>query len=274
MPIIIKNGFFMFMLTHTYFLQKVLEAAHINNIDSDIYVYNIIPDLLPMHPEISSNKTHRILRSMPIPEHYAKCAYVMFHLLVDDLAHYGYISSDDEKKFNFDSQGYCYMKGKPLVKPIIDLHKIIKKEISIDEAAYQSHLIIEMIYDLVISHQIASFNTIDVLVEGINFTVKNKMDEFISTTSWVFDIEANKIREVMKNVAVYLTKDRLEQIMNIESRIHLYKDKFGLKSDDQLFYDSLRNLFQNAKCLIDDDETFYCETIQTIKKYMWRPNFI
>ena len=52
--------------------------------------------------------------------------------------------------------------------------------------------------------------------------------------------------------------------MNIESRIHLYKDKFGPKSDDQLFYNGLENLFQHARDLINDDEIFFRETIHTI----------
>lgn len=45
--------------------------------------------------------------------------------------------------------------------------------------------------------------------------------------------------------------------MNIESRIHLYKDKFGLKSNDQLFYNGLENLFQHARDLIADNELFF-----------------
>jgi nitrogen fixation/metabolism regulation signal transduction histidine kinase len=87
-------------------------------------------------------------------------------------------------------------------------------------------------------------------------------------------VEKNEINEVMRNASIYITKDRLEQIMNIESRIHLYKDKFGLKSDDQLFYDGLKNLFQHARDLIDDDELFFQETVQTIKNYSWLPTFI
>jgi len=62
--------------------------------------------------------------------------------------------------------------------------------------------------------------------------------------------------------------------MNIESRIHLYKDKFGLKSNNQLFYNGLENLFQHAIDLIADDELFFRETVQTIKNYGWRPIFI
>ena len=62
--------------------------------------------------------------------------------------------------------------------------------------------------------------------------------------------------------------------MNIESRIHLYKDKFGLKSNDQLFYNGLENLFQHARDLIDDDELLFREIIHTIKNYGWLPIFI
>ena len=264
----------MFMLTHTYFLQKFLGAADIKDIELDVYVYNIAPDLLTINPQISSHKTHKIRRSLQIPAQYSRSAYVMFHLLVDDLSHYGYICSDCQEEFNSNSKGYSYVKGKYLINSILDLHKIINKKISYDEAAYQSHLIIEMIYDLVILNQINSFKTIDLLAEAIDFTVKNKMDEFVSTINWLYDVEKDEINEVMKNASVYITKERMESIMNIESRIHLYKDKFGLKSNDQLFYNGLINLFQHARDLIDDDELFFRETIQTIKNYSCLPDSI
>jgi hypothetical protein len=262
------------MLTHTYFLQKFLGAVDVKDIDLDVYVYNIVPDLLTIHPQISSNRTHKIRRSLQIPAQYPRSAYVMFHLLVDDLSHYGYICSNCQEEFDSNSQGYSYLKGKPLINSILDLHKIINKEISYTEATYQSHLIIEMIYDLVILNQINSFKTIDLLAEAIKFTVKNKMDGFVATINWLYDIEKTEIGEVMKNASIYITKERMEGIMNIESRIHLYKDKFGLESNDQLFYDGLENLFQQAKDLIDDDELFFRETIQTIKNYGWLPTFI
>ncbi len=264
----------MFMLTHTNFLQKFLAAADLQNIDLDIYVYNIVPDLLTIHPQINSDKTHNIRRSLQIPAQYSRSAYVMFHLLVDDLSHYGYISSDSHKEFDSNAQGYSYLKGKYLINSILDLHKMIKKEISCEEAIYQSHLIIEMSYDLVILNQINSFRTIDLLAEAIDFTAKNKMDQFVATINWLYGVEKKEINEVMRNASIYITKDRLEQLMNIESRIHLYKDKFGLKSDDQLFYDGLKNLFQHARNLIDDEELFFQETVQTIKNYSWLPTVI
>jgi len=261
------------MLTHTYFLQKFLAVANLKDIDLDIYVYNIVPDLLTIHPQISPDKTHNLQRSLQIPAEYSRSAYVMFHLLVDDLSHYGYICSDGRKEFDSNSNGYSYLKGKHLINSILDLYKVIGRKISHDEAIYQSHLIIEMIYDLVILDQINSLKTIDLLVESINFTSRNKMDEFIATINWLYNFKENAIDEVMKKASSYITKEGMEGIMNISGRINLYREKFGLKTDDQLFYDNVKNLFQYARDLIDDDESFLRETSQTIKNYGWLPTF-
>ncbi|HUN55546.1 MAG TPA: hypothetical protein VMU29_10365 [Smithella sp.] len=263
----------MFMLTHTYFLQKVFADANITDIDPDVYVYNIAPDLLTIHPRITPNKTHKIRRSLQIPAQYSKSAYVIFHLLVDDLSHHGYICPDCQEEFNSDSKGYSYIKGKHLIESIMELHKILKKEISYSEAVYQSHLIIEMIYDLVILNHINAFKTIDLLVESIHFTVKNKMQEFAATMNWLYDFGKDEIEEAMQGALLYITKDGMDSIMNIEGRINLYKSKFGLQSSERLFYDCLKNLFQQAIDLIDDDEIFFLETMQSIKNYSWLPVF-
>lgn len=263
----------MLMLTHTYLLQKVLGSADIKNKDLDVYVYNIVPDLLTIHPQISSSKTHSIKRTLQIPADYPRSAYVMFHLLVDDLAHYGYICRDGKEEFDPDSQGYSYIKGKPLINSILELYNTIQKDISYNEAAYRSHLIIEMIYDLVILNQINSLKTVDLLVEAIDFTAKNKIDEFTATVNQLYDVGESKIKEVMKEASFYITKERMVNIMNIEGRIRLYADKFGLKSNNQLFFDGVKNLFLRAKdsLELDDDELFLRETTQTIKNYGWLP---
>ena len=263
----------MLMLTHTYLLQKVLGEADIKSKDLDIYIYNIAPDLLTIHPDINSNKTHDIKRFSEIPAKYPQAAYVMFHLLVDDLAHFGSICLDYQEEFNPESQGFCYIKGKPLINTILDLHKTIQNEISYNEAAYRSHLIIEMIYDLVILNEIDSLKSISLLVEAINFTVNNKLDEFTSTINWLYDVKESDIRAVMKDACFYLTKERMERIMNIEGRIRLYSDKFGLKSKDKLFYEGIKKLFILAKnsLELDEKELFLRQTTKTIKGYGWLP---
>ena len=52
----------------------------------------------------------------------------MFHLLVDDLAHYGFICPGIPAEFDPDSHGYSYIKGKPLINPIMDFQKKAKQE--------------------------------------------------------------------------------------------------------------------------------------------------
>ncbi|OGP87253.1 MAG: hypothetical protein A2031_07560 [Deltaproteobacteria bacterium RBG_19FT_COMBO_43_11] len=263
----------MLMLTHTYLLQKVFGASDVKKDDLDIYVYNIVPDLLTIHPQISSAQTHKIKRNLNIPACYSRASYVMFHLLVDDLAHYGYICPDCKEEFDPDSQGYSYVKGKPLINSIFELYNnTIGKEISYNDAAYSSHLIIEMIFDLVILTHMNSIKTVDLLAEAINFTAKNKMDEFSATINWLYDLGGNEVKEVMKEASFYITKERMERIMNIDGRIRLYTNKFGLKTGDKVLYDGIKKLFLQARDLLDaDDELFLFESAQTIKNYGWVP---
>jgi hypothetical protein len=257
----------MFMLTHTYFLQKVLEHMNVKDVEPDIFVYNIATDLLTIHPRINPAQTHFLQRSLKIPARYPKSMYVIFHLLVDDLSHHGHICSGCQEEFSLNAQGYSYVKGSSLTEAITGLHKMIDKEISYGEAVYQSHLIIEMIYDLVIARHISAFKTVDVLVEAINYTFGNKMSEFVETMQWLYDLDENDINDVMKNALFFITREGMNDIMSIEGRMNLYRDKFGLKNDKPLFDENLKILFQRAMDLIDDDEQFFRETVQAVKHY-------
>jgi hypothetical protein len=243
----------------------------LKNYDPDIFVYNIVPDLLTLHPDITSRQTHKIKRFLQVPPEYPKAAYVMFHLLVDDLAHYGMICSGIPDEFNPDSQGYSYIKGKPLINSILDLQKKANEEISYNEAAYRSHLVVEMIYDLVIIDHLKHSRTIEILTEAIGNAAGSKIDEFIATINWLYDLSESEIREVMSRATHYLTAERIRKITNIEGRIRLYADKFGLQSSDQLLFNSLNNLFLQAKDLLDDNEAFLKETAETVKKCGWLP---
>lgn len=257
----------MFMLTHTYFLQKVLEQMNVKDVEQDIYVYNIAPDLLTIHPRITPAQTHFMQRSLKIPAQYPKSMYVIFHLLVDDLSHHGHICSGCQEEFSLNAQGYSYVKGSSLIEAIMGLHKTIDKEITYGEAVYQSHLIIEMIYDLVIAHHINTFHTVDVLVEAIQYTFEKKMNEFIETMKWLYELDESEISDVMKNALFFITREGMNNIMSIEGRMNLYRDKFGLKNNQPLFDENLKKLFQRAMDLIDDDEQFFRETVQAVKYY-------
>lgn len=261
----------MLFLTHTYLLQNALGAAGINKYDLDIFVYNIASDLLTIHPDINSRQTHGIKRIIQIPPPYPKAAYVMFHLLVDDLAHHGKICSEIPDEFNPDSQGYSYIKGKPLINPILDFHKKTASNISYNEAAYRSHLIVEMIYDLTILDHIDHSQTIKLLAESISYTAQYKIDEFVDTIGWLYNLGGIEISEVMNDAANYITAERMHRIMNIEGRIRLYADKFSLPFRDQLYFNGIKDLFLQARDLLGDNEIFLTQVAEAIKKYGWQP---
>lgn len=259
------------MLTHTYILQDILEKAGIRHFDSDIFVYNIIPDLLTIHPAIKSQQTHSINRIQTIPPAYAKAAYIMFHLLIDDLAHYGMTCPDISDDFNPDSQGYSYLKGKPLIGSILDFHKGLNKEISYAEAAYRSHLIVEMIYDIAIIDRINTSQSIELLAEAIHCAAKDKKDEFVSIINWLYGIEERAIREVLEKSCSYITTEKMKKIMNIEGRIRLYAFKFDLQYDEQLFFKGMKNIFLQARELLDDNEIFLKDSLIAVKRHGWLP---
>lgn len=260
----------MFMLTHTYFLQKLVGAEG-KNLEPDSYVYNIAPDLLAIHPGISSAQTHTLLRSLPLNPSYPKSAYVIIHLLVDDISHYGYVCSSEHDEFDIHSKGYAYIKGISLIESIVALYRNIGREVSYADAVYQSHLIIEMIYDLIIMREINALNTIDVLVDSIRYTAGRKMDEFIDTMHWLYGIQKADIRDVVKSALDHITKESMQGLMNLEGRINLYRDKFSLQGNKPLFYEGLKDVFEQAMDVIDDEEIFFQETADIIRKHSTFP---
>jgi hypothetical protein len=260
----------MFILTHTYLLQKLLADTGIN-CDLDVYVYNIAPDLLTIHPAIDSKHTHNIKRQLQTSVQFPKAAYVMYHLLVDDFAHYGSISSGADDQFNPDSQGYSYITGKPLISSILEFHKSFNNEISYDEAVYRSHGVIELLYDVVILDHLIKNKTIELLDEAINFTVENKMQEFAATMNWLYGFSEDQLREVFRIAHLYTKTEKMKKLTNIEGRIRFYFNKFGLKIDNQLIYDSMKNLFLQALKLLEDDEKFLKDTEKSIKSLGWQP---
>ncbi|MEN6376029.1 MAG: hypothetical protein ABFD75_14775 [Smithella sp.] len=264
----------MLMLTHTYLLQSILDMGGIKDYDLDIFVYNIIPDLLTIHPDINSRQTHKIKRLLQIPPLYPKAAYVMFHLMVDDLAHYGFISPGIPDDFDPDSQGYTYIKGKPLINSILDFQKKVSKEISYNEAVYRSHLIVEMVYDLVIIDYIKNNNTIELLANAVRTAAEGKMDEFVATINWLYGLNKLEIFDVMEKALSYMTEERMKKTLNIEGRIRLYSYKFGLRNDEQLYFSDMKNIFLHANQLLDDNAVFLRDTEETVTKYGWLPSIM
>ena len=256
----------MLMLTHTWLLREFVGRDNINRDNLDIFAYNVSPDLLPIHKSITPEMTHSIPRSSRLPQKYHKAAFVQFHLLVDDIAHLGKIGDGKTVTvFNPNSNGYAYIKGRPLIQPIMDFCRGIGHEISFSEAAYRSHLIIEMSFDLALCGRDLDLGTL--LSEALNYTVENKLSEFSETLGWILGISQEIIMEAIQEGITLCTKDRIDSLMSMEGQICLFADKFRYDSDDDRIRNGIWNLFNQGMDLVADYEEFSHTILETIKGY-------
>ncbi len=209
--------------------------------------------------------THSMPRSSRLPQKYHKAAFVQFHLLVDDIAHLGKI--DDGKTvidFNPNSNGYAYVKGRPLVQPIMDFCRGIGHETSLSEAAYRSHLIIEMSFDLALCGK--DRDLMILLYEALNYTAENKLSEFSETLGWILSVSQEIIMEAIQEGITLCTQDRINNLMSIEGQIGLFANKFSYDSDDDRIWNGIWDLFNQGRDLVTDYEEFSHTVLATIKE--------
>lgn len=259
------------MLTHTWFLKKLIGTDHIARDILDIFAYNVAPDLLTIHQSITPEMTHRIPLSSRLPKRYHKASFIQFHLMVDDMAHYGKIGGGTATGFNFDSNsnGYAYLKGRHLLQPIMNFYTDIESKISFDEAAYRSHMVIEMAFDLIVGKKEEGLSTL--FSDALGYTFENKLGEFSETLGWFFGIPQETVIEAVKKGIELYTKDRMDCMMNLEGRVHLYAAKFHHDPDDEEIRKSIKNLFNKGMDMVDDYEKFLYAIIEATEKSNFMP---
>lgn len=253
----------MLMLTHTWILKKFLGPDFHNHLD--LYIYNICPDLLPIHKCITSEFTHGIPRLTHYPPEHKKAAYVLFHLLVDDLAHHGQISTEPIRCFNPDSQGYAYLRGQTLIKPIMDFHHQIGTDISYSKAAYRAHMIIELAFDLRLNQEREQEKLFELFSEAVYHTADKKMDELCMTIDWFFGAKTADIRQALEKGLSSHILDNMKHRLNIEGRTGFYIDRFGLNREDDLVWSGVRTLLLEGMQLVSDYEAFLHPTLNAIR---------
>ncbi|MDO9528673.1 MAG: hypothetical protein Q7J27_05885 [Syntrophales bacterium] len=258
----------MLMFTHTWILRKFIGASHIKRDDHDIFAYNVSPDLLPVHKSITPGLTHSIPRLSKLPQQHNRAAFVQFHLLVDDMAHHGKISREAITEFNPNSNGYAYIKGKPLIQPITDFYREIGNEISFSETAYLSHMIIEMCFDLAIYKKETDLAAL--FAGALTYTVENKLSEFVKTLSWFFGIESEITKEAIKRAVAVYTRSKVDSLMSLEGRVSLFIDNYCYGSYNDKARNGIRELFNQGMDLVDDCEDFLDVTLTAINNSEFR----
>lgn len=256
----------MLMLAHTWILREFLGPDRYVDFSADIFAYNVFPDILPILKDITPAMTHALPRFRPFSPRYAKGRFLQFHLLVDDLAHYGFIVDQGSDDFNPHARGYAYVKGKQLIDPIIDLYRSLDGEINYGLAAYRAHMLIEMTFDQILRRKDDHDSIMKILCQGMRYAVEEKNAECRSILAWIYGIEEETISKALDMVGLVWTYEKLDALMNIEGRINLCIDKFGLNAADPYTRQGMSELVAWGMNLVDDYYDFLSFTLKTIKE--------
>jgi len=214
----------MLMLTHTWILREFLGAEFISQQRlADLYIYNILPDLLPLHENITAEITHRPTGKTDPPPEFAKSRYIYFHLLIDDFAHYGEGESRPGT-FDPDSKGYAYLVGKEIRDSLKNIYRRAGRDVSPTDAAYRSHVLVEMAFDLELYE--GERGLMDLLTDSMNFTLAERLRELSRTAGWFYGIDESVIEQIMNRARFLGNPDRLKSTMNVGGRVGLFLKKF------------------------------------------------
>jgi len=246
-----------------------LGADRAREVEPDFFVHNVAPDILTVHNDINSEMTHNISRFRPLPEEHGKAIFVQFHLLVDDIAHHGKVCREAAAGFDPSSQGYAYLKGRPLVKPIRDFHSNLGQSISGDEAAYCSHILIEIAVDQLLQDKIQT-DVARQFVTALGYTLDAKMDDFCRTSSWLYGIEPQIIAEALKKGKDKYDTGSGDNFASHAGRMDLYISKFGLDKGDPFTWSGLKILLDQAMQLVKDYEEFLLTAVKVIRQSDFR----
>ena len=263
----------MLMLTHAWLLEHFLGDRCLNRETRDLFIYNICPDFLPIHHRFSSEMTHGISRFRELPAEYQKAAFIHFHLMVDDISHHGLIDKVPVRVFNPDSLGYSYLKGRPLIQPLMELYESQGKPIDVSVAAYRSHMIIEMTFDLALflSMPEDGRRLIALMSEALQMTLRDQLDEFTSVVGWLYDINPQDIADALRQCAAVYTESRMNRFMSLDGRMQVFGHKFGLDAADDRTRACLEKIMTRGMDLVGDYAEFLNPTLTSVRKVGFNP---
>lgn len=231
---------------------------------ADIFAYNISPDFLSGHPDITAAATHQISRFTHVPGQYRKAHYVQLHLLVDDFAHHGRICEEAVRTFNTDARGYAYVTGRPLVEPIAEYCRMRNIAMEYRDAVYFSHMIIELSVDIYLRRSDEGEELVRLVRRGIGRVGMDYFREFTEILSWLFaGVSADMVRQALGQVTKFYRSDRLLLSADAHDRIQYYARRLGeiKTADDRRSYEGMRMLVEKGLALMGDPTEYLREVV-------------
>ena len=253
----------MLLNTHTWLLNEYAGSRlHPDNLD--ILIYNVIPDILPIHRDITPEMTHRMERLNSVPPDHGKARFIQFHLLVDDLSHYGHITRRGHERHENATGGYAYRKGAALASRMIEMNGQHNGVIPLEEALYRSHLIIEMAVDLVVFRRYPEI--VELFSEAVEWTLENRLESLAGTLVWAYSLPERLARDaVMQGMAAY-RNEILRRSVSLEGRTDLFIHKFYGGVAGEQVRSGVRDLLLRGIESVADGEEFLSATLTEIAK--------
>ena len=260
----------MLLHTHTWILREYLRTYRPEVEPApDAYVYNVIPDILPIHESITSRMTHAIPRVPAPPRRFAKLAYAQFHLMVDDMAHCGKISPAGFDAFDPSPGGYAYLKGRQLIPAIKAFHGQLGDPLGDDEAIYRSHMVIEMAFDLVLFEREGSL--LELFSGALEYTLRKRRRELVDSVRWLLGVPGKTAEAAVEQGFRYYGGERIYRTLSLEGRAGLYIGKFGLDTSGEATRPGVRDLIGRGMNLCGDYERFLGQSLKAIRETGFDP---
>lgn len=254
----------MLMLTHTWFLRSFLADHGLQPDSLEIYVYNVIPDLLPIYGDTISALTHGSDRFSTLPMEHGKVAFIRFHLFVDDMAHHGRLMPHAEPEFDAASRGYTYRKGRFLVDDIMALYLNASTTINSNDALYYAHLIIESAFDLALYADYKDSGYLEMFCNAVGMSADEKSSTIAADMAWLYGIEESSVHNVLQEAKRLRTIEKMISFMSIDARIPMYVNKFGLGGGSSSF-ENVKRVMEKGGKLVQDYRDFIEETWTAIQ---------
>lgn len=263
----------MLMLTHSWLLAHYLGSESYNYDLQHLYVYNICPDFLPAGVAFTPRMTHGVPRFRPIPTAFSEAHFIIFHLMVDDISHYGLIKSQPEDDFNPHARGYSYLKGAPLREPIMEFYRQYGKPIDSATAAYQSHMIIEMTFDLALywGAPEESGHLISYMCEAFQRVCLERSEEFARTVGWFYNVKPEEVLKALEQCYPFYDRSHMMRFMSVEGRVNTFLRKFAPLMNDTLHRKKLASIMEEGITLVRDFSEFLTPTLNAIDRAGFSP---
>ncbi|MCX7982060.1 MAG: hypothetical protein N2572_04010 [Syntrophales bacterium] len=263
----------MLMLTHSWLLAHYLGRERYNREFQDLYVYNICPDFLPASSDFNSRMTHGVSRFRSIPKEFNATHFIVFHLMVDDISHYGLIKPLPDEDFNPDARGYSYLKGTPLREPLMEFYRMYGNPIDLATASYQSHMIIEMTFDLALywGNQEESHYLLNHMCEAFRCVSQERSEGFARTVGWFYDVNPRSVLDALDRCNHFYDQGNMVKFMSLEGRVNTFLRKFAPVMNSSVPRKKLASIMEEGITLVRNFTEFLSPTLRAIQSAGFSP---